>query len=186
MGASEVSRLKKKYGGKRPPSLLRALEQRFLFDAAAIIDPLALLDPSATNTSADKTVQTTSSTTSATSTPTPTSDTGSTNSTKDTSSQQAGTSDTTKAATSDSAISADASRAASAMFVPPSTVSAELQAALQKASDTLRQLPTTGIVPASSPIRAETRGTVCRGSSWIQACHPRAAPAAMFSERSSR
>jgi hypothetical protein len=54
MGASESHRLKPTLRKKRPATLLRALEQRFLFDAAAIIDPLLVVETiSGSDTSTD-------------------------------------------------------------------------------------------------------------------------------------
>jgi hypothetical protein len=54
MGASDLHRLKPTLRKKRPATLLRALEQRFLFDAAAIIDPLLVVETiSGSDTSTD-------------------------------------------------------------------------------------------------------------------------------------
>jgi len=146
MGASELHRLKPKLRKKRPATLLRALEQRFLFDAAAIIDPLALVDASAKDTTTtDQSTQT--STTPTTQTTAPTSDVSPPNATAvctaDTTELPASatTTDNTPTVATDSNQATQPDVAASAMFVPPSTISPELRNALQKATDTLRELP---------------------------------------------
>ena len=143
MGASESHRLKPTLRKKRPATLLRALEQRFLFDAAAIIDPLALVDASTdqptqpTNTTAARTTALTSEVSSSTATATGTTSAPvTTESPPDTT-----TADQTSTAATDSKQVTPPVAAEGAMFVPPSTISPELQTAVRKATDTLRQLP---------------------------------------------